>query len=118
MTGDKSNFKFLDSYDGRTVIFSSDQRKNKIIDLDTLENQNIIMLNLYLIDFLNYNLLNASRLCDAGYYIKFDARSYYLMRYIDDDSLYTYERNIYYLIFVILNMMNYVSILQYLIHKG
>jgi hypothetical protein len=42
-----------------------------------------------------------SRLCDVSYYIKFNEMSYYLMRYTDDDLIYTDEqkKNVYYLKF-------------------
>jgi hypothetical protein len=78
MIGDKSKFKILNPYDGETVTFDSD-KKSKIIGLDIVNNQNTTISNVYLIVYLNYNLLNVNRLCDTGYYIKFDIKYYYLM---------------------------------------
>jgi hypothetical protein len=37
------------------ITFCSDQRKSKIIELDANDNQNIIILNIYLVDYLNDN---------------------------------------------------------------
>jgi hypothetical protein len=77
------------------------KEKFRIIDLDIVENQNIIISNIYFIDCHKYNLLSASRLCDMSYYVKFDAKIYYLIRYLDDDLVYTDERKkkVYYLSF-------------------
>jgi hypothetical protein len=58
MMGDKSNFKILESVNRGSVTFESNQRKNKIIRLWIVSNNNIKILNVYLIDGLNYNLLS------------------------------------------------------------
>jgi hypothetical protein len=99
MTGNKSNLKILESIDGRSVTFGSNQRKSKIIGLGTVENKNITISNVYLVDGLNYNILSVSRLCDVGYYVNFNVIFYYLMRHADDSLVYTSERkkNIYFL---------------------
>jgi GAG-pre-integrase domain/Integrase core domain len=101
MTRDKSNFKTLESIDDGSVMFGSNQIKSKIIGLSTVGNKNITISNVYLIDGLNYNLLSVSRLCDVGYYVKFDVNSCYLMCHADNSLVYTGEKkkNIYYLQF-------------------
>jgi hypothetical protein len=57
---------------GRPLLVMNKERK-KIIDLDMLAIKIFFILNVYLVDCLNYNLLSVSSLCDSGYYIKFDA---------------------------------------------
>ena len=99
MTGDKSNFKYLESYDGGSVTFGSNQRKSSIIGLGSVGNQNLTISDVYLVEGLNFNLLSVSKLCDAGYYIKFDKNACYLMKASNDKLIYTGERkkNVYYL---------------------
>ena len=101
MTGDKSNFKFLEPYDGGTVTFGNNQRKSSIIGIGSIGNQHLTISNVYLVDGLDYNLLSVSKLCDSGYYAKFDLDACHIVRSSDNALIYTGKRkkNVYYLYF-------------------
>ena len=102
MTGDKSIFKLLEPYDGGTVTFGNDNRKSSIIGIGSIGNQHLTISNVYLVDGLDYNLLSVSKLCDSGYYAKFDANACHLVRSSDDALIYSGKRkkNVYYLYFI------------------
>ena len=99
MTGEKLNFKTLESYNGGTVTFGSNQRKSHIVGLGTVGNENLTISNVYLVDGLNYNLMSVSKLCDAGFYLIFDKQSCNVYRTLDNVCVYKGQRkkNVYYL---------------------
>ena len=99
MTGDKSNFTTLEPYDGGWVTFGNHKRKSKIIGLGTVGNQHLTIKNVYLVDGLTYNLLSVSKLCDTGYYVKFDTNGCYLVKSSNDEIIYTgiRDKNVYHL---------------------
>jgi GAG-pre-integrase domain len=79
MTGFNSNFSSLESYDSGTVTFGNNKRKSKIIGIGTIGVKNLTILNVYLVDGLNFNLLSISQLCDVEFYVKFDVEACYLI---------------------------------------
>ncbi|KAJ1700212.1 hypothetical protein LUZ63_008724 [Rhynchospora breviuscula] len=101
MTGDETCFKALESFDGGEVTFGNNLRKSTIIGIGSVGNQNLTVSNVYLVDGLNYNLLSVRKLCDAGYYLKFDYSSCYVHQTSDNSLVYTGQRkkDVYYLNF-------------------
>ena len=54
MTGDKSNFISLESYNGGTVTFGSNFRKSKIVGIGKVGNENLTIKDVYLVEGLNF----------------------------------------------------------------
>ncbi|XP_075074448.1 uncharacterized protein LOC142162046 [Nicotiana tabacum] len=70
MIGDKNLFKEVTKIDRGSVKFGDDS-KGKIICTETVPfNNNCNIIEVYLVDGLNYNLLSISQLCDSGYEVK------------------------------------------------
>ncbi|XP_070046888.1 uncharacterized protein [Nicotiana tomentosiformis] len=71
ITGDKNLFKEVTQINGENVKFGDDT-KGKIIGTGTVQFiNNCDIIEIYLMDGLNYNLLSISQLCDSGYEVKF-----------------------------------------------
>ena len=93
MTGDKSNFISLESYNGGTVTFGSNLRKSKIVGIGKVGNENLTIKDVYLVDGLNFNLLSVSQLCDAGYTVKFNSKTCQLINTQSNQLIYEGKRN-------------------------
>jgi GAG-pre-integrase domain/Integrase core domain len=92
MTGFNSNFSSLEPYDGETVTFGNNKRKNKIIGIGTIGVKNLTISNVYLVDGLNFNLLSISQLCDVGFHVKFDVEACYLINAKTNEIVYKGNR--------------------------
>ncbi|XP_070056521.1 uncharacterized protein [Nicotiana tomentosiformis] len=69
--GDKNLFKEVTKINGGRVKFGDDS-KGKIVGTGTVPfNNNSDIIEVYLVDGLNYNLLSISQMCDSGYEEKF-----------------------------------------------
>ncbi|XP_070054094.1 uncharacterized protein [Nicotiana tomentosiformis] len=69
--GDKKIFKEVTKINGGNVKFGDDL-KGKIVGTGTVPfGKNCDIVEVYLVDGLNYNLLSISQLCDSGYEVKF-----------------------------------------------
>nr|XP_016497694.1 PREDICTED: uncharacterized protein LOC107816485 [Nicotiana tabacum] len=69
--GDKNLFKEVTKINGGNVKFNDDS-KGKIVGTGTVPfGNNCDIIEVYLVDGLNYNLLSISQLCDSGYEVKF-----------------------------------------------
>nr|XP_018626241.1 uncharacterized protein LOC104095978 [Nicotiana tomentosiformis] len=76
MTGDKNMFKEVTKINGGSVKFGDDSR-GIIVGTGTIPfNNNFDIIEVYLVDGLNYNLLSISHLCDSGYEVKFKKTGY------------------------------------------
>nr|XP_016458775.1 PREDICTED: uncharacterized protein LOC107782405 [Nicotiana tabacum] len=75
MTGDKILFKRVTKIDGGSVKFG-DESKGKIFGTGTVPfNNNCDIIEVYLIDGLNYNLLSISQLYDSGSFRVYNKRT-------------------------------------------
>jgi hypothetical protein len=92
ITGFNSNFSSLEPYDGGTVTFSNNKRKSKIIGICTIGVKNLTISNVYLVDGLNFNSLSISQLYDAGFYVKFDVETCYLINAKTNEIVYKGSR--------------------------
>jgi GAG-pre-integrase domain len=97
MTGNKINFKTLQPIDGGIVTFGGNQ--GKIIGIESVENQYIIITNVYLVEGLNFNLLSVSKFCDNGYHITFNSNVCHFIDSSTNKLLYQRKRDksMYYL---------------------
>jgi GAG-pre-integrase domain len=97
MTGNKINFKILQSIDGGIVTFGGIQ--GKIIGIGSVENQHITITNVYLVEGLNFNLLSVSKLYDNEYHIIFNSNLCHLIDSSTNKLLYQgkSDKSIYYL---------------------
>ncbi|XP_070050169.1 uncharacterized protein [Nicotiana tomentosiformis] len=69
--GDKNLFKEVTKINGGNVKFNDDS-KGKIVGTGTVPfGNNCDIIEVYLVDGLNYNLLSISQLCNSGYEVKF-----------------------------------------------
>ena len=90
MTGCRSNFLSLESYDGGLVTFGT--TKSKIIGVGKVGNQNVTISNVYFVEGLNFNLLSISQLCDSGIDVKFDSQACYLINSKTNKMIYQSDR--------------------------
>jgi hypothetical protein len=86
MTGNKINYKTIQQIDGEIVTFGGNQ--GKIIGIGSIGNQYITIINVYLVESLNFNLLSVSKLCDNGYHITFDSNACHLIDSSTNKLLY------------------------------
>jgi hypothetical protein len=97
MTSNKMNFKTLQPIDGGIVIICGNQ--GKIISIGSIENQHITIINVYLVEDLNFNLLSVSKLCDNEYHNTFNSNAYHLIDSSTNKLLYQgkIDKSMYYL---------------------
>jgi hypothetical protein len=86
MTDNKMNFKTLQPIITSIVTFGGNQ--GKIIGIGSVGNQYIIISNVYLVEVLNFNLLNVSKLYDNGYHVTFNSNIYHLIDSSTNKLLY------------------------------
>ncbi|XP_075095048.1 uncharacterized protein LOC142173366 [Nicotiana tabacum] len=71
MTDDKNLFKEVTKINGENVKIGDDSKGNVVGTGTVPFGNNCDIIEVYVVDGLNYNLLRISRLCDLGYEVKF-----------------------------------------------
>jgi len=71
MTGEKSMFLTLTMKEGGNVKFGGN-KSGKIIGTGTIGNSSIFIINVWLVDGLEHNLLSIRQFCDNGYDVMFE----------------------------------------------
>ena len=83
MTGDKSKFLSLETYNGGTVTFG-DNKKGEIIAIGKVgKSSSHAIDNVFLVEGLKHNLLSISQFCDKGNSVSFNSNS---CRIFNNDS--------------------------------
>jgi hypothetical protein len=90
MTGNKMNFKVLQQINEGIVTFGDNQ--DKIIGIRSVGSQHITIINVYLVEGLNFNLQSVSKLCDNEYHIIFDSNVCHLIDSSTNKLLYQKKR--------------------------
>lgn len=72
MTGDKTKFLSLTTYEGGSVTFG-DNKKGNIVAMGKVGKSPLHSIeNVFLVEGLKHNLLSISQFCDKGNTVKFD----------------------------------------------
>ena len=97
MTGDPNLFLSLEKKEGGEVTFG-DNVKGKVIGIGKVGNPNSTCIDdVLLVSGLKHNLLSISQLCDKGYNVSFDSKSYVVPKLMDNNIIFKGERvnNVY-----------------------
>jgi len=100
MTGDKSKFLSLESFNGGNVIMG-DNSKCKIIGKGEVGNGTFTLTNVLYVDNLRHNLISISQLCDKGMNVFFDSNTCKIIDKSSNNIVFTGKRkgNVYTLSF-------------------
>ena len=71
MTGDKSKFLSLETYDGGTVTFGDNMKGEIIAKGKVGRSSSHAIDNVFLVENLKHNLLSISQFCDKGNSVNF-----------------------------------------------